>query len=863
MFLQRKSKNRIIVSLPFRICYAKTAQDNTPGITVVDHLINVAQVCHVLCQYFPKRLVSLGKIAVFAAALHDVRKVSPGFQLKYFRQAVESHLPEFKTRSIDGFCTDHSQTGGCALWQFFDQNAHEPPLFAWVAAVHHGGIREKISPTDTGTVYGGPLWSKEREMLIQEMTSNYPVPSPMNLSPWERDFIAGMVTLADWIGSDETFFPPDQSLGRKGATQAAQNALKACGLTQPKIRPGLSFQELFGFPPYDTQDTFAKAVTGHGIYVLEAPMGMGKTEAALYAAYTLISKGEANGFFFGLPTRLTSDRVFQRVQDFLNRISVGNHTPKLVHGTAWLSEYLIGGEDLAPGNAWFTPRKRALLHPFVVGTIDQALMAVLRIKHHFVRTFALAGKVIILDEVHSYDGYTGTFLDTLTQALSDLGATVIILSATLTAQRRAAFFTETTPKEIPNYPLITGPDTSIAAPPPPSTILEVSFHDLDSAGVADIAVTTAQTGQCVLCIANTVAQAQGWHDKIQASMNQGNFQIGLLHSKFPVFQRSEIEDLWMNRLGKKGERPKGCILIATQVVEQSVDIDADFLITELAPTDMLLQRMGRLWRHARPYRPCKTPKTWIIVPDLTPARDTEALYELLGLANAKVYSPWVLYRTWQVWRNKSTIQLPAHIRELLESTYKPLDSQASPMEIQLYDEFQVMGKKLSQTAKSRISTTEHMAQAEDKEDFPTRYSDLPTCQVLLVRSLDNDIGSSADLTLADGSQIHVDQWTHNRDIAVKIHSNLLTIASYLVNRFWKKEDKFEFLNKYIYGPCPVMEWDVGTGTIRIQGRRTDFKYSSHKGLFRKETSADDTRRTYQSDWDTPGLPVFDKARFDW
>ncbi len=864
MVLLRKSKNKILPALPHASCHAKTAQDNTPGIKVIDHLINVTEVCKALGKQLPEHLKSLGKAAVSAASLHDVGKVSPGFQLKYFRNVVESHSPEFKTKSLDRFCTDHSHTGACSLWQYLDANAHEIPLMAWVAAIHHGTIRQNPCTTDTGSIHGGEKWSKQRQSLAREMLNQYPPPEPRAYSPWEKDFIAGMVTLSDWMGSDETFFPPDQSYSAEDASRAAQNAITTCGLVKPEILKDLSFEDLFDFPPYETQAAFARAVSGPGVYVLEAPMGMGKTEAALYAAYKLLEKGGANGLFFGLPTRLTSDRIHHRMADFLARISPEGMEPKLAHGTAWLSEYLGGGEDMAPGKSWFSPRKRALLHPFVVGTVDQALMAVLRLKHHFVRTFALAGKVVILDEVHSYDGYTGTFLDTLTRALADLGATVIILSATLTARRRAAFLGKTTPEPIPDYPLISSPTETIATPPPKDSHYQVSFHDLDPEGMARAAIDAARRGQCVLCIANTVAKAQEWHDGVLAAMGEEEFPVGLVHSKFPVFQRSQWEDLWMGRLGKKGDRPRGCILTATQVVEQSVDIDADFLITELAPTDMLLQRMGRQWRHNRPHRPCKVPETWIVLPDLSPAQDTEDLYERMGPANAKVYSPWVLYQTWKVWKDQKTIALPGDIRHLLEATYQEPGPHATDLEKQLFQEFKTMETELRLRGKGGLSTVSLAPEAMDEDQVPTRYSDLPTLQVLLVQSLDDDLGTSARLTLADGTPVHVNQWEFDMASAAHIHLNLLTVATYLIRRHWDKNQCGSFLDRYLFGKCPIMEWDRGSGEVSIQGKKTDFKYSPQKGLYRQiNPSASTPTSSYQSDWDDEGLPVFDKARFDW
>ncbi len=183
-------------------------------------------------------------------------------------------------------------------------------------------------------------------------------------------------------------------------------------------------------------------------------MGMGKTEAALYAAYQMLVQEKATGIYFALPTQLTSNKIYDRFNSFLHQI-VSTETPQhalLLHSGAWLMDTEMG-EEGSPGGAWFNHRKRGLLAPFAVGTIDQALMAVMNVKHGFVRAYGLAGKVVILDEVHTYDLYTGTILNALVEFLRQIDCTVIILSATLSQTRRDALLQQSTTSEA--YPLIT------------------------------------------------------------------------------------------------------------------------------------------------------------------------------------------------------------------------------------------------------------------------------------------------------------------------------------------------------------------------------------------------------------------------
>ncbi len=861
--LCNKRENVEIPAIHFSKCCAKTDKNNNPGMTVEQHLLIVSEVCSILGRQRPKSLYRLILFAIYAAALHDIGKISPGFQLKYFREMIAELVPELASISINHFCTDHSHTGACALWAQQGDPFSDPPVVAQIAAMHHGSIRKDPLPTDIGEIFGGSHWSLQRCLLIEKMEKQFSSQRLESFSPTERDCMAGMVTISDWIGSDEEFFPPDGRFNNESIRKIAESAIKNCGLEAPVIKQSMSFRDIFDFMPFDIQEQMGAIATVPGVYILEAPMGMGKTEAALYAAYQLMASGCNTGLFFGLPTRLTSDRIHERVQCFIEKICTDAIIPKLAHGTAWLREFKKGAEEMAPGNSWFSPRKRALLHPFVVGTIDQALMAVLRVKHHFVRTFALAGKVVILDEVHSYDGYTGTLLDELVHRLSELHCSVIILSATLTAERRAAFFKRAILSSTSAYPLITGESNYRTSKPPETKIYSVSIQDLTGTGVAELAISRARKKDCVLCIANTVSQAQDWYDKVLTEMHSCEFEVGLLHSKFPGFRRAKIEEYWLNILGKNGKRPQGCILIATQVVEQSVDIDVDFLITELAPTDMLLQRMGRQWRHAQTKRACTYPETVIVSGDPGNASDLESLYEILGVSNCKVYAPWVLCQTRFIWEKYHEIRLPDDIRTLLEDTYTWHPESASTLMKDLREAFETMSSALKRKAQGMLSGVTLMPTSDDLEGCATRYSDLPTTQVLLVKNISDNTEKSASLELANCEKVAVNTFQHDFHTMVELHRNLISIATYLVAKTGAALRTPKYLEKYFYEQTPVLEWDEPGGEISIDGHETDFHYSHQKGLFRTKAfpSSDNNCVSYSSEWEE--IDVFDKSRFDW
>jgi CRISPR-associated endonuclease/helicase Cas3 len=390
------------------------------------------------------------------------------------------------------------------------------------------------------------------------------------------------------------------------------------------------------------------------------------------------------------------------------------------------------GEDGAPGGSWFSQGKRGILAPFAVGTIDQALMAALNVKHGFVRAFGLAGKVVILDEVHSYDLFTGTLIDSLLEILSHLKCTVIILSATLTRERRASLTASTIASL--EYPLITakqGTGDVLEVGINNSTDSSIDVKITDEAASIEEAISRAEHGQQVLWIENTVDDAQRIYRVLSARATDLRISCGLLHSRFTKASRAKHEDLWVALYGKDGHGHRlgsGRILVGTQVLEQSLDIDSDFLVSRIAPADMLLQRMGRLWRHEQTPRPSSARReAWIIAPKLeralvNPIRE----FGSTGL----VYAPYVLCRTLEVWQGIDILSIPSQIRSILEKTYtkRPENERMAYLLSQLEEK----GNKLRQLALrglARGGTT------QPDESAQTRYSEIDSTEVILLRYL--------------------------------------------------------------------------------------------------------------------------------
>ncbi len=777
-------------------CWAKTTPSGQPGISVEQHCRATGIVAGLLAAQVPcwiKDALDV-RTGVILAALHDVGKVSLGFQKK-----CSIWLKRYGLTAAEfvGTEEDHAKVSQQTVQDFLA--GEDLRFWAAIVGAHHGKLKgDRLS----SLCDGGEAWTAERRRLVKKLIQEFgPLPDhpPPDSNCGMLWFNAGLITVADWLASDENTFPPSKELSAPAIRKRAERQLARIGF-QPVIYPtGKTFADLFPFPPNALQTLMAQAVRRPGVYVVEATMGCGKTEAALIAAYNLLSSGQATGLYFALPTQVTSNRIHKRVAAFIEQLAPGAGT-RLIHGNSWLAESVQPLTDSSNGDTtkvwtgrdWFASPRRSLLAPCGVGTVDQALLGVVAARHFFVRQFGLAGKVVILDEVHSYDLYTGTLLDQLVIRLRELGATVIILSATLTAARRRKLLGQTDSAASAldaAYPLISsGMDSEqlqqALTPDPPKT-LPIRFEA--AAELVNAGLERAQRGQCVLWIRNTVNDAQETYRHLCGQNRDGGPAIALLHSRFPQFRREQLENDWLERLGKdQAKRPtNGCVLVSTQIAEQSVDIDADLLITDLSPTDMLLQRLGRLWRHTRP-RPtgCNAPEVWIASPALDACgRRTATAGEIKAAfgKSAKVYAPYVLLRTFDLWRERTALTLPDDIRPMLEATYAdPPEDEPSAWR-ELRQELETRKAKLRQAAIANSNPWQ--IQLDDEEGVQTRWNSRPTIAVLVAQDsteLAWHRTRGANLKLLNGEKIKLRPGVFEFSIAQAIQRNLVKVPRWCV-----------------------------------------------------------------------------------
>ncbi len=820
-------------ALLLKECLAKTRisenQKRVGGRDVFDHCSIVGEVARELLSRMPSFLRSalFPEGSELVAAIHDIGKVSPTFQEKIYR-GTDDYVPN-SLASLSHINPALEKNWGHHAGVSM-ATAYSLKIGRYIPQIigqHHGYSPELNGLVAEDKVFGGALWQERRVELVQNLKVVTGLEFPVIENSLQAKAVAGLTTVADWIGSGPYFDNPNDTW-----QSLIKQAVDAAGFVRPDLIKGLGFNTIFGFEPRGIQELLIKQANMPGTYILEAPMGIGKTEAALYAAYSIMSAGKATGFYFALPTQLTSNKIHDRVNDFLKKILTSECTHRralLLHSNAWLKEIEMG-EDAGPGGNWFSSGKRGILAPFAVGTIDQALMAVMNVKHGFVRAFGLAGKVVILDEVHSYDAYTGTILDKLVETLRALQCTVIILSATLTKERREKFLTQPVSNE--SYPLLTvnrsdddSPIETTATVPSKTVVSIQSFLSPDAA--LEETLRRAEEGQQVLWIENTVAEAQSIFSILAARADGLGIECGLLHSLFLKIDRERHEEYWVTRYGKGNSKLRGQhgrILVGTQVLEQSLDIDADFLVTKICPTDMLLQRIGRLWRHSETVRPKNSfCQVWIIKPESANALDHP---EKEFGPTAKVYSPYVLLRTLEVWSGMTKLVLPDQIRDLIEATYR--EQVESPLMQQQKELLKKRQEILERLALGGISAG---TRTLPESKASTRYSEQENVEVLLLQSyrIDRDRGGTTVLLL-NGRKLFLPFKSlpkgrkEQRILAAALAEQTLHVADYLAPEA-SPMNSLEWLKGYFY----LGDQEYGESILRLAIVRQDGELKSLNG----------------------------------
>lgn len=759
---------------------------------------------------------SLNNLVKFLGFAHDIGKGTPAFEIKPSyggdRPIDADLLEKLQKVGIKGLTSGfklpnakvspHSVAGESLL-----ENFDVPETVAAIVGGHHGDAREEI-PTDQIDDFTANYYQDDQESAIQDpwkriqnrlfhyalISSGFKEVSEIpDVSETAAVILEGLLITADWLASGEylnddenkPMFPLisiTESAEDVDTQSRFRNAIETWYLggewnPQKVLIQDDPYLQRWGFIARPVQKEITATIDSTvdpGILVVEAPMGLGKTEIALVAAEQLAYKTQRSGLFIGLPTQATSNAMFDRVENWLEFLAEDQDESfpiKLMHGKAMFNESYeklprasnVDSDSGVIVNQWFSGKK-SILTKFAVGTIDNFLLMALKQKHLFLRHLGFSEKVVIIDEAHAYDIFMSEFLYEAVKWLGAYHVPIVVLSATLPRAKRvdliSAYYEGRTGERLnisesvgPShwsqsaaYPLLTYTDGSevkqITTFPGESNQkqLKVTLKRIDSDEASVIAKTLEliKDGGVAGIIVNTVGRAQK-----MAKLVPSGISWLLLHSFFLATDRAKQEEKVQQLVGKGANRPNKLIVIGTQVLEQSLDIDFDVLLTDIAPMDLLLQRAGRMHRHSIKRPPLLATPQMFVMDALTPGEYSRA--------NETVYEKYLLMKTDYYLADQ--IKLPQDISNLVQKVY---DTDSDPKFVGIEDEkrcfFKHMKEKKRRSKAFRLSkpnsrrtlhgwlSRSHNQVSEDDPKVAAAVRDIrETIEVVLLKEKDGEI----------------------------------------------------------------------------------------------------------------------------
>ena len=695
---------------------------------------------------------TVARLSLFAA-LHDIGKVNVGFQTQIWRNedfpagrrhaalGRAGHYRELAPVMLGENPDTANRFFGSLDWwweatESWDDCGGEAVCGLFIAALSHHGQPLQL---EGGLGHNSRLWTGIRDLdpfdqlrrighLARDWFPKAWEPDGQRLpsNPEFQHHFLGLCTLADWIGSNESWFKfrdvPDDSYMDE-ARQIAGKAVRDIGLEIAEQRQGFertsmpSFAGLFPHikePPNAIQQATAGNSPEERLVIIESETGSGKTEAALWRFASMYEAGLVDGLYFALPTRAAAVQLHRRVRDFTANLFTEQHPPPVVlavpgydpdpdaHEVA-LPDYNshAAGHYEGDSRPWAAESsKRYLAAQIAVGTVDQAMMAALKVRHSHMRAACLTRNLLVVDEVHASDAYMSRIIKALLDAHLGAGGYVLLMSATLGSAARRQWLSSGRQFNPDDAPPI---HDAITAPYPAVSVRSADGENVAAAGenrqektvgitakplindfprVAEMALGAARAGAKVLVVRNTVSNAVASQEALEQAAGRERgllFSVNgittLHHSRYAPNDRRLLDGEVERRLGRSRE-PGGLVVVGTQTLEQSLDIDADLLITDLCPVDVLLQRIGRLHRHQRDGRPADYAKPACVV--LTP--DSEDLSPLLqGGSNRTGLGPHgyvyedlrVLEATRRLISRFREWRIPEMNRELVENATHP------------------------------------------------------------------------------------------------------------------------------------------------------------------------------------------------
>lgn len=567
----------------------------------------------------------------FLGYVHDIGKITPAFQEKASRPVNPELDKLLRMHLIANYInlpklsfpekTPHNLAG-----EVFLENNHTLNLyFGAIIGAHHGQPEAKrevqMQLLAYSENYGDDAWQKLRLEalnygLAKLNTNEIKTLKEAQLTQQQAILLTGLIIMADWLASNEYYFPlikPNQDFNDLDMNKRFKIGITKWAKEDQWLPNDIKnftsyFKQHFDFTPRPVQTqmlTDVASIKDPGLIIIEAPMGSGKTETALTASEILSVKKHKSGIFFALPTQATANAMFTRLENWL-ACENGTQGLKLMHGKANLNhdyQALTKAKYDVIVNSWYS-KKLGTLEPFSVGTVDQLLSMGLKQRHLFLKHLGFSGKTVIIDEIHAYDTYMQSYLEKALMWLGSYNVPVIALSATLPFDKRQALVNaylyskhiKTKLENNNSYPLLTWTDGKTVeqdndfAKTKSKTVNIKVLSEAEPEEIAQKADDLVKAGGICGIIVNSIKRAQEITKNIKAPKI-------LLHSAFMACDRAKLEEKLQSLIGKNGNRPSKLVVIGTQVLEQSLDIDFDVLISDLAPMDLLLQRIGRLQRH--------------------------------------------------------------------------------------------------------------------------------------------------------------------------------------------------------------------------------------------------------------------------
>lgn len=662
------------------------------------------------------------------ASLHDIGKIEFSFQAQDEVTARMLAGEGLSDSTILGNRARHEKTSEIALARIWDNQGIDRRtrrLLSSVIKAHHQG------KTGEGRK-GNAQWQKLQDEFETQMRHEF-LGDEFSFPVIDKKgkgvvcaLLLGILILSDWIASGDAFSDAETILAEPEGLQIIRDRATEFFASNGFIAEPVTWSNEFSGVwsnisrenrrplQEETERLFSENSERIQMLLLEAPMGEGKTEAGMYAALQMQKQWRKNGFYIALPTSATSNQMVQRMRGLMEMHKLSD-TVRLLHAMAWLVDEMTperiknaGEEENAVMN-WLSPMRRGLLSPYAVGTVDQAMLAVSMSKYSVLRLLGLSNKVLIIDEIHSYDVYMGEFIKSMLQWCKALEIPVVMLSATLPPDKRKELFDIygcTLPqKAYPRISAVTEKGNGIAQCIPPSNRrIEFDIHRSEILNsperIAALARDVVKDGGCVCVLMNTVREAQKVYSELCSDQRCRTL---LFHAQFPAERREELEKECLKLFGKdKTNRPSRAILVATQVVEQSLDVDFDAMITAVAPIDLLLQRIGRVHRHSDTKRPdaLQRPAVWVLSPE------THGQFGVSGV----VYPKCLLQQSENLVSKRSKVNIPEDVEGLVTEGY---DMSGIPLE-ELDSWFAMIAENVVKAAQGRG----YLLSPPDKEFSP-------------------------------------------------------------------------------------------------------------------------------------------------